>query len=226
MFAARGADVLAVDRQELAAPLPGVTVLTADLADRAALAELAERVESAPGTDVLVNAAAAYAPADDPFGTTVDDWARVLDVNVVALGCLATAMARGLDGRPGSIVNFCSVQEYLPVPGYGPYVASKGAIRGLTHSLAVDFGSAGVRVNAVAPGVVNTPSMAGTLGGVLWGDTDPPPTLLGRAGTSEEVAEVVAFLASDAASFITGAVLPVDGGRRLSRRHDPLGQQP
>ncbi|KMS88585.1 SDR family NAD(P)-dependent oxidoreductase [Prauserella rugosa] len=235
-LARRGMSVLGVDRDEAVTGLGGdhdgsagtLTGEVVDLADRQQLEDLARRAEQAPGFDVLVNCAAAYSPQGGFLDTSLDDWTRVLAVNVVATGYLSTAVARGLHaaGREqGCIVNFCSLQEDLPVPGYGPYVTTKGGIRAATRALAVELGPWGVRVNAVAPGVVNTSSTLATLGGRSWGDDGAPPTLLGRAGTPDEVADVVAFLASDASAFITGAIIPVDGGRQLSRRPDPLGER-
>lgn len=233
-LAGRGAEVLAIDRSERVGQIGGdleweqasrLDSAVVDLADRTALGELASRLEAEPATDILVNCAAAYPPHGGFLAAGFDDWDRVLRVNVTALGVLCAALARGLRaaGRGGAIVNFDSLQVSLPVPGYGPYVTSKGAVRAATGALAVEFAPLGIRVNSVSPGVINTPSMKDTLAGRLWGEDLAPPTLLGRAGTPEEVAEVVAFLVSDAASFVTGAVVPVDGGRRLSRRQDPLG---
>ncbi|MBO0803196.1 MAG: SDR family oxidoreductase [Nocardiopsaceae bacterium] len=249
LLAERGAQVLAVDRDPGVRDLENealeneavpeakgsLSALVADLADRAELERLAGHVADPP-TDILVNCAAAYPPRGGFLATGFEDWERVLRVNVVAMGLLATAMARGLRaaGRGGAVVNFDSVQEILPLPGFGPYVASKGAIAAATGALAVEFGPLGIRVNSVAPGVVDTPSLQATFdqpgdqagdhagqGQAGPGQARPHATLLGRAGGPREIAEVVAFLASDAASYMTGAVVPVDGGRRLSRMPDP-----
>lgn len=229
MFAARGASVLAVDHNQDVATVADeadrIEPFVTDLSDRDQLEALCAKLESAPANDILVNNAAAYPPRGGFLAAGIDDWERVLRVNVLAMGALSRSAAIGMRsaGKPGVIVNMDSVQESLPVPGYGPYVTSKGAVHAATGALAVELGQFGIRVNSVAPGVVNTPSTKNTLDGQLWGESSAPPTLLGRAGSSEEVAEVVAFLASDAASFVHGAIVPVDGGRRLSRRYDPLG---
>jgi NAD(P)-dependent dehydrogenase (short-subunit alcohol dehydrogenase family) len=149
-----------------------------------------------------------------------------LNLALAVVGC-ATAVRRFLAaGTPGSIVNVTSHQARLAVPGCTPYVTAKAAAEGLTRALAVEYGARGIRVNAVAPGSIVTsrlhheyeahpPDVAARIDAEL-AHLHP----IGRAGRPEEVAAAVVHLLSDEASFITGATIPVDGGRTVVT-HDP-----
>jgi NAD(P)-dependent dehydrogenase (short-subunit alcohol dehydrogenase family) len=222
LLAERGASVVAVDVDPAVRSLAGGNVRPelVDLADAEAVRAFAGSVTTEP-VDVLVNNAARY-PSGGLLASDDADWAAVLQVNVLAAATLTRAVAASLiaAGRPGAIVNVGSVQEALPLPGYAAYVTSKGALTALTNASAVELGAHGIRVNEVTLSLVSSSALDAKLGSDLWG-TDGPPTLLRRIGTVREAAEAIAFLCSDAASYVTGAVLAVDGGRRLSRRTDP-----
>ena len=140
--------------------------------------------------------------------------------NIAAAAALCRAAANNMKERhAGAIVNVTSVQERMPVPTYAAYAASKGALLALTRALAVELSPHGIRVNAVAPGVIATEAFERTLGGSRRdGDSTVIAALLGRKGHPEEVAAAVAFLASEEASFITGAEL---GGRRWPQHQPP-----
>ena len=235
-LAAEGATVVALDIDAAAAAetvaaieaTGGTASLHAvDLGDRKQRDALVPAVLDQHGAiDVLVNNAA-YHGRREPFAD-IDyaDWDRVIEINLTATAFLSRAAAVHMAARrTGSIVNVISIQARVPVATYVPYVASKGGIAALTRALAVEFSGHGVRVNAVEPGVIATSAYQRTLtsaGQIEPGAVPPAATLLGRNGSPEELASVVAFLASDDASFMTGAILPVDGGRTLSRRPDPF----
>lgn len=217
-FVAAGDDVVVLDRDaEALAVLQdelGVRGLAVDVGDREALAAAAQRISS---TDVLVCAAGVQR-----YGTVVDTPASVYDevmaVNVGGVFFACQAFVPKLP-RGGSVVVVASVQAYAAQTGVAAYSMGKGALLSLVRAMAVDHAPDGIRVNAVCPGSVDTPmlraSAAQFAGGrttdevvAEWGRSHP----LGRVATPEEVGEVIYFLSSPAASFVTGADVKVDGG--------------
>jgi NAD(P)-dependent dehydrogenase (short-subunit alcohol dehydrogenase family) len=142
---------------------------------------------------------------------TLQDWHRVLDVDLTGPFLCMRAAARSMkDTGGGSIVNIASVCSLVSFPDRAPYVAAKSGLLGLTRSAAQDLAPMGIRVNAVAPGIIHTP-MSATSGYDDSSDISP----LGRRGRPDEVADVVAFLAGSKSSYINGEMITVDGGRMV-----------
>ena len=221
-FAQCGARVAAVDlsqagADDLAASLPGAghVGIGADLADIAGHAGLVREAEAAVGPLVaLAHLAAVLRRRHDILEVDEADWDLQVDVNLKATFFFARAFADALRvaGRPGAIVNFSSQGWWTG--GFGGsvvYNATKGGIVTMTRGLARTYAAAAIRVNAVAPGLVDTAMLRDDLADdVLQGLVAQVP--LGRMATAEEVAPAVVFLASDHARYITGATLNISGG--------------
>lgn len=163
------------------------------------------------GLDVLVNNAG-YGTSKPVLELSASDWQGVVDVDLTGPFLAAQAAAKRMveQGRGGAIVNVTSVHEHIPLSGSAPYTAAKHGLGGLTKVMALELGPHGIRVNAVAPGQIAT-RMTGQE------DQEPQPAgvPLGRAGNAREVAALIAWLASDAASYVTGSSYVIDGGLRL-----------
>ena len=227
LLAERGASVTIcgidqAEAEEAAAELGhGVHAQAADVSVESEVeALLAGIVERDGGLDILVTAAGIQRYGN-AANTTGSDWDEVLRVNLKGTFLPVKYALPHLRPRRGSVVIVSSVQAFVSQTSVAAYTASKGALNALARSVAVDEARHGVRANTVCPGSVDT-SMLRTAARSFsdgsdagkqrlvdaWGRTHP----LGRVARAEEVAEAIAFLASDRASFITGVSLPVDGG--------------
>ena len=195
-----------------------------DVTDSNAVSGVVERVMSETGRiDVLVNNAGIRVEKD-VIDTTIEEWDRMMAVNLTAvfLGskfCLPHMLKQG----SGAIVNVASTSGLNPLPNRAAYCANKAGVIGLTRQMALQYARQGVRVTAICPGSTQTPytrvamARTGDPEGTLADFSERLP--IGRVGRAEEQANAIAYLASDEASCITGAILDVDGGSNLGTAH-------
>jgi 3-oxoacyl-[acyl-carrier protein] reductase len=221
---AEGARAVSIDLIEPGGARERTRDVKADVTDRTALAAAFGSIDAIEGRiDVLVNNAGLQrvgrTESFDP-----ETWRHVVDVHLSGMfHCTALAIPR-LRRQGGAIVSLASAAGIVGLPGRGPYSAAKGAIASFTRELAVELAPSGIRVNAIAPGVTLTPLVQqGIDDGSIHADfvTEIP---MRRFGTPDEIASAIRFLASDEASYITGATLVVDGGWTIQgMRHRPPG---
>ncbi|BBC31954.1 Short-chain dehydrogenase [Streptomyces graminofaciens] len=210
---ARTASDLEELEAELAAHGGKVLVLPGSVADSDAVRTMVERITGTTGRlDVAVNCAGVSPHFTRSEFVDDEDWQRVLDINLQGtFYCCREAGKVMLAQRSGSIVNVSSVHARTGFERIAAYAASKGGVEALTKALAVEWADRGVRVNALAPGYFHTDLSSGLLAS-RWGERIVGGTPLGRVGAVEELGGAAVFLASDAARFVTGTTLTVDGG--------------
>ena len=216
MFRDEGASVVILDKQTIVAE-DGIFFHQMDVRQVHGVSAAAETIQRNFGKlDVLCNVAGVELNRS-LFDTSEDEWDLVMDVNVKGMFLLCKSLLPLIiKSGGGAVVNVSSISGLLGWPDSSAYCASKGAVILLTKQLSLEFGKYNIRVNAVAPGTTKTPM----IDRLLKDEADIQSSIrliqerhpLGRFAEPEEIASAMLFLASDEASFITGSVLPVDGG--------------
>ena len=222
-FASGGARVVLADQQaqalesavaQIRAAGGQATAVRVDVADPASVQAMVDAAIAAHGRlDIAVNNAGVAGGRTPTDKYALDDWHRVIGINLTGVFlCLRSQMPAMARGGGGAIVNLASILGSVALAGTPAYTASKHGVVGLTRTAALDGASQGIRVNAVGPGFIETPMIAQAL-------ADPERTAhlvtqhpIGRLGQPQEIANTIAFLCSDQASFTTGAYYTVDGG--------------
>jgi NAD(P)-dependent dehydrogenase (short-subunit alcohol dehydrogenase family) len=205
-FSEAGAHVIAAGLPSQEEGLAGVAVEIVDVSDDTAIARLFEKI---PEVHVLVNAAGIIRREEE---FVLDVFAQVVDVNLTGVMRASMAARPKLAKTKGCIVNIASMLSFFGAPKAPAYSASKGGIAQLTRSLAVAWAADGIRVNAVAPGWIATPLTRALQNDAARSEQLLARTPFGRWGLPSEIAGPVLFLSSEAASFMTGAIVTVDGG--------------
>ncbi len=219
LFTAEGATVVLAARTEsdlktVAADLPGASYVVADLGDVASIEHAVDTVVERHGRlDIAFNNGAVGVPPHPIADFPEADFDLVVNVNLKGVFYAVSAEVKAMRTGGGAIVNTSSVGSLIGNPALPAYGAAKRAVNSITESAAVTYGPAGIRVNAIAPGLTLTEMVD------EWNRHDPgvvdrivAGTPLGRAAAPAEIAEAAAWLLSDRASFVTGVVLPVTGG--------------
>jgi NAD(P)-dependent dehydrogenase (short-subunit alcohol dehydrogenase family) len=217
-LADRGAKVLVADRNGDAAERvasaigPSARAYEVDVSDPEACGRMVDAaVEAFGGLNVAVNNAGIGGEQNPVGAYSVEGWRQVLSVNLDGVFyCMRAELPVMIAAGAGSIINMASILGSVGFASAGAYVAAKHGVVGLTRAAALDHAGDGVRVNAVGPGFIDTPLLAAAPPEVIAGVAALHP--IGRMGTSQEVAELVAFLASSRASNTTGAYYTTDGG--------------
>lgn len=223
-LAAHGAEVVCADRdlrgaEATAALGTGLTAYELDVLDPEAISRAAAELGD---VDVLVFTAATNV-RKRLLDYTAEEFDRVVSLNLRAAFELVRAFGPGMAERGrGSIIGFSSIRAVAVEPGQGVYAATKAGLVQLLRTAAAELGPSGVRVNAVAPGIVDTPLTAQIRAVPEWADAYASKSALGRWSHADELVGAVVYLASDASSFVTGSQLFVDGGwTAIDGRYEP-----
>jgi NAD(P)-dependent dehydrogenase (short-subunit alcohol dehydrogenase family) len=194
--------------------------LQVDVANLASAADLIEAAEASLGRlDVLVNSAG-IREIVSVLDLSFEEWQRVINVNLTGTFLPSQAFARRIvnQGKTGQIVNLASTLGLMAAPNRAAYTASKHGVVGLTREMALELGDKGVRVNAVAPGVVRTPLTERYFQDPAYAQAIRDIHALGRWGEPDEIARAILFLADETNGFITGTILTVDGGWTIGKK--------
>ncbi|MER5813766.1 glucose 1-dehydrogenase [Streptomyces californicus] len=192
-----------------------VLALVCDVTDEAQVATALDRTVEAFGRlDMAYNNAGIMPPPTDAADESADQFDRVQNINLRGIWTSVKHELRHMRAQgSGAIVNCSSLGGLVGNPGRAAYHASKHGVIGLTKSVALEYGSRGVRINAVCPGTISTPMVDAMVeGGELDRDQAEGGQAIDRLGTADEIAQAVLWLCSDGASYVTGIALPVDGG--------------